>query len=85
MLLDLIDFIMAVYIYRYLSIIVYMISERMDKKYMDNSMEMISSMVVCRCHMKICGLQMEVFLPQMTFVQLVKMKIFLIITTILSF
>ena len=31
---------------------------------MDNSMEMISSMVVYRCHMKICGLQMEAFLDE---------------------
>ena len=84
MLLDLIDFI-KVYIYRYLSIIVYMISERMDRKYMDNSMETTSSMVVYRCHMKICGLQMEAFLLQMTFVQLVKMKIFIIITANRSF
>ena len=52
---------------------------------MDNSMEMTSSTVVYRCHMKICGLQMEAFLLQMTFVQLVKMKIFIMVTTNCSF
>ena len=57
-----------------------MILERMDRNYMDNSMETISSMVVYRCHMKTCGLPIEAVLLQMTFVQLVEMRIITKIT-----
>ena len=57
-----------------------MILERMDRNYMDNSMETISSMVVYRYHMKTCGLPIEAVLLQMTFAQLVEMEMIIIIT-----